>query len=73
MLKQYSRGNKDRENLTEGEMIEIMQSCIRDGMLVAFSEKYVFEQGEASKACKMAGALRAKIIILKRLKILIHI
>ena len=54
-------------------MIEIMQSCIRDGMLVAFSEKYVFEQGEASKACKMAGALRAKIIILKRLKILIHI
>ncbi len=39
-VKQYCKANKDREALTEGEMTEIMKSCIRDGILVDFLEKY---------------------------------
>ena len=39
-VKQYSKANKDKEALSEGEMIEIMKSCIKDGILVDFLEKY---------------------------------
>ena len=37
MLREYS---KNKETLTERDMVEIMKSCIRDGILVDFLEKY---------------------------------